>query len=501
PFWRITSKAGIPTTIIRWPVTFPPERIKGNMFSGLGVPDIKGFLSGYTYYTSKTTNGLNKASKKIIPVTVKDKLIETEIFGPKIKKSNNIIDIKVSMQIQISKDSTDIILDNNKYSLKPNEWSDWIRAKFNIGMFKSVYGIFKAYLISTDPFEMYITTIQIDPENPVVKISYPNKYSTELAKDIGLYYTLGMPEETDGYVDDKLSEEAFLDQTNDIEEQRNKMFWKEFNEFKGRKTGVFAFVYDTSDRLQHVFWDEKVLEKDDNKLKVNKVIVDNYVRKDEFIETLMKQIDDNTLLIIISDHGFTSFERAVSINTWLVENSFMTLTKYIGDDKAPLFQYVDWDNTKAYSLGFNSIYINLKGREEKGIIEDRNTIVKEIIKKLENLTDKKTGKKVINKAYKSEDIYQGNHVKDAPDIIIGFNPGYRMSWQNAIGGFTKETINNNTKKWNGDHLIDPCLVPGVLFSNVKFNKTSANQPDIIPTIFDALNIHKPDYLDGKSLFE
>ncbi|MBU1855025.1 MAG: alkaline phosphatase family protein, partial [Nanoarchaeota archaeon] len=240
---------------------------------------------------------------------------------------------------------------------------------------------------------------------------------------------------------------------------------------------------------------------DDNKLKVNKVIVDNYVRKDEFIETLMKQIDDNTLLIIISDHGFTSFERAVSINTWLVENSFMTLTKYIGDDKAPLFQYVDWDNTKAYSLGFNSIYINLKGREEKGIIEDRNTIVKEIIKKLENLTDKKTGKKVINKAYKSEDIYQGNHVKDAPDIIIGFNPGYRMSWQNAIGGFTKETINNNTKKWNGDHLIDPCLVPGVLFSNVKFNKTSANQPDIIPTIFDALNIHKPDYLDGKSLFE
>jgi len=499
PFWRITSKAGIPSTVIRWPVTFPPERIEGNMLSGLGVPDIKGFLSGYTLYTSKDIKS-DKTSNKIIKVKEDNGIIKTEIFGPRTRKSNEIIDIKVPIGIKAFEDSANIIIQNNKYTVKVNGWSNWIRAKFKVGMFKNVYGIFKAYLISTNPFEMYITAIQIDPENPMSDISYPKDYSSDLAKQIGLYYTLGMPEETDGFIDNKIDEKAFLKHIDQIEEERDKMFWEEFNNFKKIKNGVYTFVYDSSDRVQHVFWDEKLLEEDDGIFSLNKVVEDYFIKKDEFIGKVLKEIDDETLLIIVSDHGFTSFERAVSINTWLVENGFMTLNKELDENEdGSLFKYVDWSKTKAYSLGFNSIYINVKDRESKGIVEDREKIVEEIISKLEDLKDKKTGKKAINKAYKREEIYNGNLIGDAPDIVIGFNPGYRMAWQTAIGGFTKDVLIDNTKKWDGDHLVDPVFVPGVLFSNIKFNKKSASQMDIAPTVLDALGIEIPQNLDGKSL--
>ncbi len=494
PFWRITSNAGIPTTLIRWPVSFPPERIKGNLLSGLGVPDVKGFLSGYTYYTTKEIGNQGQESNKIIQVEEDNNIIETEIFGPKTKKSGEIVDIKAFMRIRLNENSADIVIEGKTYSVTLNDWSDWIRAKFKVDFLKSVYGIFKVHLISLDPFEMYITAVQIDPENPLMDISYPAKYSSRLAKEIGLYYTLGMPEETDGYIDDRISKEVFLEQINQLEEERGKMFWKEFKNFK---EGVFAFVFDSSDRVQHMFWDAKVLE--DENLSVNEVVAEYYSEKDIFLGEVLEQIDDATLLLIVSDHGFTSFERAVSMNRWLVDNGFMVLSKDINDEEAPLFQFVDWSKTKAYSLGFNSVYINLRGRERKGVVDDREKVVDDIIAKLENFTDKKTGKKVVNKAYRREDIYKGNHVEDAPDIIIGFNPGYRMSWQTAVGGFTKDVLTDNVKKWKGDHLVDPLFVPGVLFSNIKFNKLSASQIDVAPTILDALGVKIPEEIDGKSL--
>ncbi len=505
PFWRITSSKGIPTTVIRWPLSFPPERIKGNMLSGLGVPDIKGFLSGYTYYTSKNVEKPSKDSNKVIHVTINNGLIETKIYGPRTRREGNIVEIGLPVRIRINNNSIVLTINGKDYNVSVNSWSDWIRVKFKIDTFKSVYGTFKAYLKNINPFELYLTTIQIDPENPVVDISFPAQYSRELASRIGLYYTLGMPEETSGYVDGVLDDKAFLEQIADIEEERDRMFWNEFEKFRKLDKALFAFVYDSSDRLQHVMWEEKILEDNSEDLSLNKSVIEYFIKKDKFIGSVMDELDNNTLLIIVSDHGFTSFERAVSINTWLVKNGFMQLTKNLSqlneNDSGELFKYVDWKKTKAYSLGFNSIYINLKGRESEGIVDESeyDELINEIIEKLENLTDEETGKRPINKAYRRDEIYTGPYVGNAPDIVIGFNPGYRMSWQTAVGGLTRYALFKNTKKWDGDHLVDPKFVPGVLFSNVKINKKSALQLDIAPTILDALNIEIPSEIDGKSL--
>jgi predicted AlkP superfamily phosphohydrolase/phosphomutase len=499
PFWKITSGAGIPTTIIRWPVTFPPDKVKGNLLSGLGVPDIKGFLSGYTYYTSEDTEKANK----VVKIEIKDNKIETFAFGPKIMKLKDIFDVKEPMQIRILDNVTAILrVSGKEYELKKNEWSNFIDVSFDLGMFKKSRGIFRAYLKRLDSFQMYITTIQIDPREPIFKISYPDSYSEDLAEEIGLYYTLGMPEETDGYVDDKIDRKAFLEQINQIEEERDKMLWIEFEVFNKQKKAVLAVVYDSSDRLQHVSWDDKVIGKriDSENIIINPDVVTYYVKKDKLIGEILKRIDTDTLFMIISDHGFTSFERAVSVNRWLVNNGFMAL---IGEPKpgeeGALFRYVDWEKTKAYSLGFNGIYINLKGREEKGIVDDKKQVVSEIIEKLEGFKDEKTGKSVLNKAYTSDEVYSGDYTKNAPDIILGFNSGYRMAWQSAIGGLTQEEIYDNIKRWDGDHMVDPAFVPGVLISNVKIEGKSAKQTDIAASVLDAFGIKLPKEMEGRSL--
>jgi predicted AlkP superfamily phosphohydrolase/phosphomutase len=491
PFWKITSAADIPSTIIRWPVTFPAEKVSGKMLAGLGVPDIRGFLSGYTYYTEDEEEG-----DKVVQVKVNNQVIKTIVKGPRKRSSGEVVEITTPMEIRVLNGEAEVVINEKKYQLKEQEWSEWIQAKFNVGMFKKVPGIFKAYLISASPFRMYITTIQIDPENPVVDFTYPASYSSELAEEIGPYFTLGMPEETDGYVDEKLDRKAFLAQTEEIEAERQKMFWKEFENFKG----VLAFVYDTSDRLQHVFWKEKVLQEGDGKFVLDRVIVDYYEEKDRFLGKVLEGIDEKTLLLIISDHGITSFERAVHMNTWLADNGYLRLTKELIDEDGSLFRYVDWENTRVYSLGFTSIYLNLQGREGKGQVSevDKEKLINELVTKLENMVDPLTGKKIVHKAYRREEIYKGQYAKDSPDIIIGYNPGYRMSWQTAIGGFGRDFIEDNVKRWNGDHLVDPSFVPGVLFSNIKLNE-KAHQMDVAPSVLEALGLEIPKDMDGKSL--
>ena len=499
PFWKLTSKAGLETTVIRWPVTFPPDKVSGKMFSGLGVPDIKGFLSGYTFYSTQDQKDLDKG--KLVKVKPLNGIINTEVSGPKIRKGGDIIDVKVPMQIKIDGDEAVITIDGKDYKAKKQEWSGWLKADFKVGLLKKISGIFKVYISDTEPFEMYLTTVQVDPQDPVVKISYPSSYSEDLAQEIGPYYTLGMPEETDGYVSEVLDKKAFLEQTQEIEDERDKMFWKEFNQFKEQEKGVFAFVYDTSDRLQHLFWDEKVLTEDDNKISLNKVVLDYYLEKDQFLGKVMRELSDDTLLLIISDHGITSFERAINMNNWLVENGFMVLKEPLNGEESPLFQKVDWTKTKAYSLGFTSIYVNLKGREVHGTVENKEPVVEEITEKLSKLVDSENSKQVVHRIYRSEEIYSGEFLKNSPDLIVGFNPGFRMSWQTAIGGFGEEVIIDNLKRWSGDHLVDPSFVPGVVFSNKELREKEANLIDIAPTILEALGVPLPTEIDGGSLLK
>jgi len=469
PFWEILSSAGVPVSVIRWPVTFPAERINGNLLSGLGVPEIGGLLNRYAYYTTSSEE-TTVPEDKLIRVEREGDRIETVIAGPYKKKMLKTEKITVLMNITLSDDSAEIEIGDDHYKAKLHMWSDWISVSFRTGILKETSSIFKVYVESIEPeFNMYMTSLQVDPSDPAFKISSPEGYSSKLSQGTGMFYTLGIPEDTQALEDGAISDSVFLQQCKEITWERKKMFWYEFDRFQ---KGVLAFVFDASDRIQHMFWRHNEMSFDYRIIKLAEEIESHYIEMDSFLGKIIEKKSEDTALFVFSDHGFTSFDYQIDLNRWLVENGFLGLAEEPEEETSwgALYRNVDWSKTKAYAAGFSGIYLNLKGRERDGIVEkeDCEYIKNEIIEKLMALKDV-YGNRVIEEVYPKERIYNGKYVANAPDIVVGYRPGYRTSWQTAIGGVYRDVISKNEKKWRGDHIVSPEYVSGIFLSSEKIN--------------------------------
>lgn len=309
-----------------------------------------------------------------------------------------------------------------------------------------------------------------------------------------------MPHDTWALTEDRLNEKAFLEQVDSILNEKRKILNEELKEFK---RGVFFFYIDTLDIIQHMFWryiDPKhPLFVEDSFYR--DIIFKYYERIDKILGEILEKLDNNTTLIVLSDHGFNSFRRGVHLNRWLLDNGFLFLKEGIKESKG-FFENIDWSETKAYAVGFGGIYINKVGREKYGIVDESEIeeLKKAISTKLEEWQDTKSQDKVVKKVYSSEDVFNGTYKKDAPDLFVGFNTGFRASWQTALGGVPLALIEDNNKKWSGEHLIDSSLVPGIIFVNKKINLNNPSLIDLLPTILKIFNIPKPKDLQGKEIF-
>lgn len=476
--WDLTSLSNIPTTVLKYPVTFPPEKINGEMISGLGVPDVKGFETGYTLYTQDEGNIEKKNSNRIVHIP-KQNSFETLIYGPKQNKNNIIIDITKVIQIEKHEDDVKLIIDDDIFELEVGKWSSYIQIQFDVGIFKKVDAMFKVNLISINPLNLYMTSMQLNPNNPFFDISYPKSYSKKLAESIGLFHTIGFSEETNGYVEGIFDEVTMYEQLKELEQERTNLFLYEFENFINKKKGLFIHIFESSDRLQHLFWDES---------QVHPYILEYYEEKDKLFGEVLQKIDDDTLLLIVSDHGFTTFKRAVNLNTWLYNQGYIKLNKEISsNDPMSLFKEVNWDETKAYFAGFTSIYIIDQSIKEK------------LKKDLINLTDGKN--QVILNVYDKDEIYTRDYYEYLPDLIIGFNKGYRADWISPIGGFSPKAIYPNVNLWKADHIVDPSLVPGIFISNKKVSIQNVSLEDIAPTILNYLGVDIPIYMKGRVLLK
>jgi predicted AlkP superfamily phosphohydrolase/phosphomutase len=211
-------------------------------------------------------------------------------------------------------------------------------------------------------------------------------------------------------------------------------------------------------------------------------------------------MDADTTLIILSDHGFAPFYRAFNLNTWLKNEGYVTLTE---DTPGEFFQNVDWQNTRAYGVGFNGLYLNLKERELQGIVEpwEKQKLLDEISKKLLLVRDPENGEQVVSKVYKASEVYQGSYVKEAPDLVVGYNKGYRAAWETVLGSFPEETLRDNKEKWSGDHLMEAELVPGILLSNKKIVSENPALYDMAPTILAVFGIPKQKGMIGSNVLK
>ncbi|HWP45783.1 MAG TPA: alkaline phosphatase family protein [Candidatus Limnocylindrales bacterium] len=537
PFWNILGEKGISSSILRVPITFPPEKFAGRVLSAMGVPDLRGSQGTFSYYTTSQDELEGHTEGRFFKVEIVENKIRTFIEGPENPILKKRTEIKLPLFITIYKDSEEVELEvsGQKLRLKKGQYSPWVRLTFKLGLGMKVYGICRFYLKSIFPeFGLYLSPINIDPENPALPISYPFIYSIYLAKVIGSYTTLGLAEDTWALNEGALDEKAFLEQAYLIHEEREKML---FHELEKIRKGLCVCVFDTTDRIQHMFWKywkkesmegreygsigESPLHPHTSILphfhtppppyshtpplshSLTGVIPDLYKRMDDLLGRVMEKVDEKTLLLVMSDHGFSRFQRGVNLNTWLYQNGYLFLEENTGSRGNDWLRRVDWSRTKAYALGLAGLYINLKGREAMGIVKpgrEFEELKKELSMKLTGLKDEETGEVAIRRVYDSREVYSGPYMENAPDLIIGYNKGYRASWESVTGRLDEQVFKNNEKAWGGDHCMDPQLVPGVLFCNRPVRTTSPHIVDIAPTILKSLGVEVPPYFDGKSLF-
>ena len=295
---------------------------------------------------------------------------------------------------------------------------------------------------------------------------------------------------------------TFLQQTYDIDRERESMF---FASLKRLQRGCLVCVFDATDRIQHMFWRDvdpgHPAGRGREHAPHRDAIRELYRHNDAMVGRVREQLRAGDVLMVISDHGFSSFRRGVNLNQWLLREGYLTL-KPGTDGSSEWLRDVDWTATRAYALGLTGLFLNLKGREANGTVApgaEATALKVEIISKLKNLPD--TGKQAVgvNEAFDTAALYSGPYLENAPDFIIGYNAGYRTSWDCATGVVAGPVFEDNVKPWSGDHCIDPRLVPGVFFCNRQISTAEPSLIDIAPTALRLFGITPPPYMDGRPL--
>ena len=504
PFWKVLGKHGIFSSILRVPITFPPEKFNGVLLSAMCLPDLKGSQGTYFYYTSNPAEKRKLTSGMQYPLQVQNGIAQGIIYGLEnpIRPSDGEIQIPFKIQLNAKGDQHKLLIQNETYWLKKQEYTPWIRLVFSAGLGMKVYGLARMMILDTTPdVRVYMTPIQIDPQKPALPISYPFTYSIYLAKLQDSFATLGVAEDTSALNEGILPEEAFLEQCQSIHAERETMF---FDALDKTPTGSVVCVFDITDRLQHMFFrciDETHPANSHLDPAPHRDAIRNlYKQMDDLVGRILEKAKPDDALIILSDHGFKSFRRGVNLNTWLKQNGY--LTEKENPESRDMLQSIDWAKTKAYTVGFGGIFINQKDREAKGIIapgEETAQLKKEISEKLLTLTDPKTGESPVKQVYDRNQAYSGPYLQDAPDLIAGFRIGYRVDWEAVTGGVGEEIIIDNQRPWSGDHNMNPPDVPGILFCNRRIDKENPAIIDIAPTVLDLLGVPVPGYMDGESL--
>jgi predicted AlkP superfamily phosphohydrolase/phosphomutase len=504
PFWSHLGKYGIFSCIQRVPITFPPEKLRGVLLSAMCVPDLRGTQGMFSHYTTREWNEGEKTGGEVHRVTRDGDTVRGELIGPQDPLRPERGDLRLPFVVTIQgPERATLKMGGETYELRKDVYTDWIRVQFRIAPGVKVRGLCKFLLLSTEPeFGLYAMPINIDPEHQVMPVGYPAVYPVYLAKRQGPFATLGLAEDTWALNEHVINDDHFIQQCLDMDDEREAMF---FDALDMVPRGLIACVFDGTDRLQHTFWrdiDERHPARPEPEVAEKRhVIEDLYRRMDDLVgRTMARCRDKDTLLMVLSDHGFGPFRRGVDLNRWLEENGYLALHKGRGNEDH--LAGVDWSRTRAFAIGLAGIFLNIQDKYSQGTVKpgaEADRLREEIVEKLTGLVDAESGESAVKRVYIATRFYKGPYRDNAPDLIVGYRRGYRVSWETAIGRTTDSVFHDNKKAWSGDHCVDPSLVPGILFCNRPVETENPRLIDVAPTVLTMFGVPVPDYMDGKPM--
>lgn len=512
PLWNLLAAHGIPSTVLRCPCSYPPDDFEGRQLSGMGVPDLRGGFGTPTYFTTDANEQPGESEQVRQLTRGADGRYQGSLPGP---RSSATSDLEFPFAVAVDAAARRVRI---RSAGQPTElvvplggWSDWLEVKFKASLLVTVRGIVRWHLAQLEPEpRLYASPINFSPESPLFAISTPRGYSRELMRQFGNFYTAGMIEDHTGLNNGRIDEAAFLEQCGQVMDERERML---HYALEHQPDGLVYTLFDTPDRIQHMFWrfgepDHPVHAQHpvpDGVHKWGHVIDDHYVACDAVVGRVLERCRPDDLLVVLSDHGFGSFQRGVHLNAWLREQGWLaTRPGHEPDDPAgDYLRAIDWSRTRAYAVGLGSIYLNLAGRERDGQVaaSDAAALRQQLAAELRGLVDPARGQVAIVAASTRDEAYRGAYVDEAPDVIVRFARGYRASWETARGAVPRELFGDNTQRWGGDHIFDPAAVPGVLWMSRGWRRESPAIIDLAPTICAALGVEASPAFEGVSLWQ
>lgn len=516
-FWELLGENGVPTTIFRMPVNFPPVPAPLNRsISGMGTPDITGTPGTFSYFASRLPENADEFSGgKAYKVEVKNNTVRAELRGPEnpfyrekketaskeAQYEHPPIAEEFTVHLDRAAGAAKFEVSGNEFILKEGEWSDWVPVGFDaVPLLVEIGATARFYLKEIEPeFKLYVTPLQINPESPAMPISHPASYSKHLCDCIGFFYTQELPEDTKAFTHGVFGGMDFWQQLMFVYEEGYRALEHMLEE---HGDGLLFFYFGTVDQGCHMLWhymDEHHPGHEDHEFLRNG-IREIYKNMDETLGHVMKSIDAETTLVVMSDHGFAPFYWGVNLNTWLYENGYLALRDPARQGRMKYFGNVDWSKTKAYALGLNGLYVNLKGREKWGAVNsgyEYDQLLERLETDLLAMTDPRNGKKPVSAVVMPRKAFHGPERENGPDIVVGYDWGYRSSWESPLGEFPKEVFVDNLKPWSGDHCIDNRVVPGILVTNQKINHPNPSLFDLTVGVLDEFGVEPLDVMIGK----
>jgi predicted AlkP superfamily phosphohydrolase/phosphomutase len=402
--------------------------------------------------------------------------------------------VKVDLvaHLDASRTYAKIVAGGEERLLRVGEWSDWVPLRFPLA-WGELTAQCRFYLKALAPeFELYMTPLNIDPLAPALPVSSPATYAADLARQTGRFYTQGMPEDTKAFKAGALTAPEFLRQARLASEEVE----RQYEHALGAFTDGFLFYYfGNVDQVSHMMW--RPMDPGHPAYDAVKdppfarVIEDLYVEMDAIVGRTLPRLGPDDLLVVMSDHGFVSWRRSFNLNTWLRDHGYLRLRRGVRAGSPATFDDIDWAGTRAYGLGLNGLYVNLRGREARGIVEPgaRDALAREIAGKLVATLDPATGSPAVTKVFRREEAYRVDGQEDlAPDLIVGYAKGTRTSDESALGGVPTDVIVDNRSEWTGDHCMDPDAVPGILVTSRRLGRPSPSLRDLAPALLAEIGI-------------
>lgn len=512
PFWDYLDEAGIPSTFYDLPSNYPPSPSRyGNhrCLSGMGTPDLQGSYGTYQHFAEDgpaqtQSEGGGKRSRIYFEG---DSSRPLTILGPKNTLLKEPRDTGVNCIVHRDRDARAAVIEIQDHTLmlKQGEWSPWISLDFGLSTpvmvpDKQVSGICRFYLQEVEPvFRLYVSPINASPAKPAIQITEPPEFSVEMARRLGLFSTTGFQEDHKALSNKIFTDEEFARQADYVLQERLNLLDYALQNYDD---GLLFFYFSSTDLQSHMFWwdcgaKHPVRSREEARHYFGQ-LQHLYTRMDAVVGDLLKRYGDRAHIMVMSDHGFSNFARQFNLNTWLRDNG------YLGSPESAsiMARGFEWSKTRAFGLGINSLYLNLKGRERYGTVEpgtEQKGLLEELVRKLEAVRDH-DGRQVIRAVHRADKAYSGPAMRYAPDLIIGYSRDFRASWKTVLGDMTDEVLLDNESAWSADHCMDVSEVPGILFSNRPIMMENPSLKDLAPSILTGFGLEIPPDMTGRTIF-